>query len=128
MELPVDCVAGETCWIVNYVDHDPTKGLKDYACGKATYNAQPTDQHKGTDIAIRDLAVMRRGVAVLATAPGVVAGARDSLDDVSIRKIGAAAGRARNAATACASITATAGRPSTATCGAVASGPRRGCG
>ncbi len=91
MDLPVDCVPGETCWIVNYVDHDPTKGLRDYACGKATYNAPPGDRHKGTDFAIRDLAAMRRGVAVRAAAPGIVVGARDALADVSVRKIGAAA-------------------------------------
>ena len=28
MDLPIDCVPGENCWIVNYVDHDPTTGLR----------------------------------------------------------------------------------------------------
>jgi murein DD-endopeptidase MepM/ murein hydrolase activator NlpD len=91
LALPIDCVPGESCWIVNYVDHDPTTGLRDYTCGKATYNAPPGNQHKGTDIAIRDLAAMRRGVIVRAAAPGIVAGARDGMQDVSIRKLGVAA-------------------------------------
>ncbi len=90
MGLPLDCVPGETCWIVNYVDHDPTTGLRDYTCGKATYNAPPGNQHKGTDIAIRDLAAMRAGVVVRAAAPGLVGGARDGMKDVNVRKLGMA--------------------------------------
>jgi hypothetical protein len=91
MVLPVDCKPGKNCWIVNYVDHDPTTGLRDYTCGKATYNAPPGNRHKGTDFAIRDLAVMRAGVIVRASAPGTVAGARDGMKDVNVRKIGQAA-------------------------------------
>lgn len=88
--LPIDCTPGEDCWIVSYVDHDPTDGVRDYACGVATYNAPPDNRHKGTDIAIRDRAAMRDGVAVLAAADGVVAGIRDGMADVSVREIGAA--------------------------------------
>ena len=51
--LPIRCRPGEDCWLVNLVDVDPGPGRRDYACGKMTY-----DGHKGTDIAIRDLAVM----------------------------------------------------------------------
>jgi len=75
--LPLDCTPGEDCWIASYVDHDPTDGLQDYACGVATYNAPPHNRHQGTDFAIRDLAAMREGVAVLAAADGVVVGVRD---------------------------------------------------
>ena len=88
LDLPLDCVPGETCWIVHYVDHDPTTGLRDYLCGKATYNAPPGNRHKGTDIAIRDLAAMRRGGVVRAAAPGLVAGTRDGVEDVSVRSGG----------------------------------------
>ena len=91
--LPVDCVPGESCWIVSYVDHDPTEGVRDYACGKATYNGTSgrIKRHKGTDIAIRDATAMAAGVAVRAAAAGVVAGVRDGMDDVSVRVAGIAA-------------------------------------
>lgn len=88
---PVGCAFGETCWIVNYVDHEPGPGLRDYACGTATYNAPPHDRHQGTDIAVRDLGAMRAGVAVHAAADGVVLGARDGMADVSVREAGAPA-------------------------------------
>lgn len=74
LSLPVDCVLGETCWLVNFVDHDPGPGASDFRCGSLTY-----DTHKGTDIAIADDAVMRRGVDVLAAAPGRVRGVRDGM-------------------------------------------------
>ena len=82
---PVACAAGESCWIVNYVDHDEGEGVRDYACGTATYNAPPNNRHQGTDIAVRDLAVMRSGIAVLAAADGIVRGVRDGMADVSVR-------------------------------------------
>lgn len=80
LSLPVDCTPGRTCWVVNYVDHDPGPGARDYHCGGLTY-----DGHKGTDIALRDLQEMASGVAVLAAAPGVVRGMRDGMPDRSIR-------------------------------------------
>ena len=68
LDFPLECTPGFSCWIPSYVDHDPTKGIRDYACGKATYNGTSTtvSRHKGTDIAIRDMATMRAGVQVLA--------------------------------------------------------------
>ena len=96
--LPISCMPGKNCWIVNYVDADRTKNVIDYACGFKVYN-----KHKGTDFAVRDLAVMRRGfevtvgsvpkpidrgVPVVAAADGVVLGARNGLPDVNFRKIG----------------------------------------
>jgi murein DD-endopeptidase MepM/ murein hydrolase activator NlpD len=54
-------------------------------CGRLT-----GDGHAGTDLAIRSLAEMRRGVAVLAAAEGRVAAVRDGMADRSVD----AAGRA----------------------------------
>jgi hypothetical protein len=75
--LPIDCVLGETCFIQNQVDRDPGPGARDYRCGGLTY-----DGHKGTDIRVPLLADMRRGVNVLAAAPGIVRGQRDGVPDV----------------------------------------------
>ncbi len=84
-DFPIRCEWAKTCWPVNYVDHDPGKGISDYACGTATYNAPgKVMAHKGTDIAIRDLAAMRSGVQVLAAAAGRVIGVRDGVRDVDV--------------------------------------------
>jgi murein DD-endopeptidase MepM/ murein hydrolase activator NlpD len=80
--LPIRCVPGETCWVANYVDIDPGPEARDFTCGFQTY-----DGHKGTDFAVRDLGVMRRGVDVLAAARGVVKGVRDGMDDVDFRGV-----------------------------------------
>src|SRR5215470_5343156 len=85
LHLPIDCTPGESCWIVNYVDLDPGSGTRDYTCGSRTY-----DGHRGTDIAIRDLAAMREGVKVLAAAEGEVRAVRDGEEDKNVR--GRAAG------------------------------------
>jgi murein DD-endopeptidase MepM/ murein hydrolase activator NlpD len=83
LELPLRCVPGETCWIVNYVDLDSGPGTLDYGCGRHTY-----DSHKGTDFAIRDARAMKDGVAVVAAAAGEVAGARDGEPDVDVNERG----------------------------------------
>ncbi len=90
LDFPLECTPGVSCWIPNYVDHDPTKGIRDYACGKATYNGTSgsVNIHKGTDIAIRDKVAMRAGVQVLAAAAGRVAGLRDGMADIDVRKAG----------------------------------------
>jgi murein DD-endopeptidase MepM/ murein hydrolase activator NlpD len=86
LSLPVSCTPGRTCWISKFVDLDPGKGVRDFACfGRAN------DGHKGIDIALRDIKAMEDGVAVLAAAPGVVKGTRDGMEDVSVRKEGRAA-------------------------------------
>src|SRR5512141_3160807 len=77
--LPLDCRLGETCWVANYVDVDPTTTAHDFRCHARTYEG-----HEGTDFAIRDLSVMAAGVPVLASAPGVVRSARDDLADVAL--------------------------------------------
>jgi murein DD-endopeptidase MepM/ murein hydrolase activator NlpD len=82
LTLPIRCVPDKTCWIANYVDVDQGQGARDFACGNRTY-----DGHNGTDFALRDLGVMRRGVDVLAAAPGIVKGTRDGMADVNYRKV-----------------------------------------
>ncbi|PRY92617.1 peptidase M23-like protein [Hasllibacter halocynthiae] len=80
LAFPVACTPGETCFVQNYVDRDPTGGVADLLCGPLSY-----DGHEGTDIALPTLAAMERGVDVLAAAPGIVRGTRDALPDVSFR-------------------------------------------
>ena len=80
--VPLDCEPGVTCWVSTYFDHDPGSGHKDHACGPITY-----DTHGGIDFAISNLAVMERGVTVIASAPGVVVGTRNHMQDISIRDI-----------------------------------------
>ncbi len=79
--LPLDCIPGETCWIVNYVDHDRGSGAHDYTCGSQTY-----DGHTGTDFAIRNLKAMAAGVPVVATTPGVVRRTREGIPDRRVTK------------------------------------------
>ena len=83
LALPIDCTPGSDCWVLRYVDHDPGSGVRDYMCGGLT-----GDGHKGTDIAIRDLAKMAAGVEVRAAAAGVVDALRDGMADVSVDEIG----------------------------------------
>ncbi|AWU98056.1 M23 family metallopeptidase [Azospirillum ramasamyi] len=87
LELPVRCRIGAECFVQNYVDTDPGPGMRDFACGRLTY-----DGHKGTDFRLPDLEAMRRGVAVVAAAPGTVARVRDGVEDVSIRQSGGSPG------------------------------------
>lgn len=84
LALPIRCQPGRDCWLVNFVDMDPGPDWRDYACGTRTY-----DGHKGTDIAIRDLRAMNKGVAVAAAAGGVVRGTRDGMEDIDFTQKGA---------------------------------------
>jgi len=90
--LPIDCQIGRSCIVQNYVDHDTGPGSRDYRCGLLTY-----DGHKGTDIRVVDGALLKRGVAVLAAAPGRVRASRDGMRDVSVRAVGKAAIAGREA-------------------------------
>ncbi len=75
--LPIDCVVGEDCWVMSYVDYGVNDQKKtDSNCGARTY-----DGHKGTDFALLDGAAMGRGVNVLAAADGTVARLRNSEKD-----------------------------------------------
>lgn len=78
LDLPIDCRAGVDCIVQNYVDHDPSDGARDYACGTLAYDA-----HTGTDFRLPTIAAMRRGVAVLAALPGRVQAVRDGMADIS---------------------------------------------
>jgi len=82
LSLPISCTPGDDCWIAYHVDVAAGPDIRDFACGARTY-----DDHKGVDFAIRDFAAMRRGVAVLAAAPGVVEAVRDGMKDISLRAI-----------------------------------------
>ena len=77
---PIACDVGRSCFIQHYVDLDPGPGARDFTCGSQTY-----DGHNGVDIRLTSMAAQRVGVSVLAAAPGVVAGVRDSMADVSVR-------------------------------------------
>lgn len=80
--FPLECRVGETCWIMQYYDRDAGPGWADYGCGKRSY-----DGHTGTDIAIRDLVQMAKGVDVIAAAAGVVAITRDGVPDRKPRDV-----------------------------------------
>ena len=77
LDLPVDCILGESCRLQQFVDHDPSAGSADFQCGDLSYDA-----HKGTDIALPSLIAQRAGVNVLAAADGVVLGLRDDMVDI----------------------------------------------
>lgn len=79
LHLPLDCRLDETCWIVNYVDTDPTDEMRDFYCGTRTYN-----DHHGTDFAVRDLLAVEQGVFVLAAADGKVLRTRDGMEDKTV--------------------------------------------
>jgi len=74
--FPLACEPGRTCEIQHYVDRDPGPGTRDYRCGLGTYNGHPA-----IDIRLPDMAAQRRGVAVLAAAPGKVLRTRDGVTD-----------------------------------------------
>ncbi|MDJ0742217.1 MAG: M23 family metallopeptidase [Xenococcaceae cyanobacterium MO_167.B27] len=74
--IPIDCNLGEDCFIMLYVDREPSSEAKDFSCGRQTY-----DGHKGTDFAISDLEVAQEGVPVLAAASGTVLRVRDGIPD-----------------------------------------------
>lgn len=80
---PVACQVGETCEVQHYVDHGGGAAAKDYRCGTVTYKG-----HNGTDIRVLTMADERKGVKVLAAAPGKVLRARDGMADVSVAVIG----------------------------------------
>ena len=77
--LPLDCTWGQSCFVQNYVDHDPGPEMRDFTCGSLGY-----DGHDGSDFALPSLAAMQAGVTVRAVADGVVKGARDGMADILI--------------------------------------------
>ena len=81
--LPVDCVMGAVCTVQNYIDHDPGPGWRDHSCGPLSY-----DGHRGIDIRVPTELEMRRGVAVIAAADGVVIIAKDGQPDLLMQDTG----------------------------------------
>ncbi len=82
LSLPIECIPGKTCFIQSYVDIDPSPRVKDPACGTATY-----DGHRGTDFRLLSLAAARKGVKVLAAAPGIVKAVRDNMADRLVKSV-----------------------------------------
>ncbi len=80
---PLICGIDSGCRIQHYVDQDPGPGARDYACGHLSY-----DGHNGVDFAIANLAVMQRGVDVVAAAAGVVTHIHDGEADISMDETG----------------------------------------
>ncbi|RYC31220.1 M23 family metallopeptidase [Lichenibacterium minor] len=83
LDWPVACSVGKTCEIQHYVDHGGGGDAKDFRCGTVTYKG-----HNGTDIRVLTMADERRGVDILAAAPGRVLRVRDGMDDVSVAVLG----------------------------------------
>lgn len=50
--FPIDCEVGRSCVIQYYVDHDSSKGARDYQCGTLSY-----DSHNGTDFRLPTMAI-----------------------------------------------------------------------
>ncbi len=76
---PIKCTLGSDCYIMHYVDLDPSGKEVDFGCGRQTYHS-----HNGTDFGISDMQAMKRGVPVLASAGGVVTNVRDNISDLMI--------------------------------------------
>ena len=76
LAFPLDCRLGDTCYIQQYLDHDPGPGAHDFTCGPLSYQG-----HDGTDIALPSVAAMAAGVNVLAAGTGTVKGIRDGVAD-----------------------------------------------
>jgi hypothetical protein len=77
LSLPLACEPHRTCFIQSYVDLDAGNGVRDYSCGGATYDA-----HSGVDFRLLSAEATKAGVAVLASADGVVKGVRDGVTDI----------------------------------------------
>lgn len=76
LTLPIDCTLGKDCYIMHYLDRDPSPAEVDFGCGRQTY-----DGHNGTDFGIPDERAMATGVAVKAVAAGKVLRIRDGVPD-----------------------------------------------
>lgn len=79
LSLPIDCELGNTCYIEDYVDLDPSPGQRDFTCG-----IKSRDGHHGVDIHLLSFEDMDTGVDVLAAAPGRVAAIRDGVPDRAV--------------------------------------------
>lgn len=78
--LPLNCTEETVCFLQNLTDMDTGPQRQDPFCGTATYNG-----HKGTDIRVKNLAVMEQGIPVLAMADGTVLRLRNTMADRLIK-------------------------------------------
>lgn len=76
LRVPVACTLGGTCTLQHYVDTAPDQRVRDYRCGRLSYQG-----HEGTDIRVPTVAAMHAGVPVIAAAPGQVKAVRDGMPD-----------------------------------------------
>jgi murein DD-endopeptidase MepM/ murein hydrolase activator NlpD len=77
LTTPVKCTLGEDCWIANYMDTEAAENVhKDFTCSGLT-----TENHEGTDFAIRNRTQMNEGVDVIAAHDGKIARVRDGEED-----------------------------------------------
>jgi murein DD-endopeptidase MepM/ murein hydrolase activator NlpD len=65
--FPMEGELNRDFFYTNYVDHDPSGGIRDHTCGLKTY-----DGHRGVDIVLPTFRRMDEGVRVLAGAAGRV--------------------------------------------------------
>ena len=79
LQLPLVCKLGKSCFIQNYVDHDPSSDYQDFMCGSRTY-----DGHDGTDFRVPSMTFMLAGIPILAAADGVVLRLRDGVNDTTL--------------------------------------------
>ncbi len=75
-DLPLDCNGDAPCLVQNLLDMDTGPGQRDPFCNRATFN-----NHKGTDIRLRNIADMQRWGNILAMADGVVKATRSNMND-----------------------------------------------
>jgi len=87
---PIVCALGSGCFIQQYFDHDPGPGARDYKCRSRSY-----DGHDGVDIRVPDMPALRRGVAIVASAPGTVRNVRDGEEERLPGSAGPSAPRGR---------------------------------
>ena len=76
IDLPVPCLADETCIIQSYVDLDMTRRARDFQCRNRT-----SDGADGTLFRLRDAKTMEAGANVVAVADGLVRGYRNGEPD-----------------------------------------------
>lgn len=79
LTVPYICPEGVTCLVQSLVDRDPGPDATDFTCGPMTY-----DGHKGVDFRVASFADLKRGVEVLAAAPGVIKATRDGERDAGV--------------------------------------------
>jgi len=77
-QLPIDCIPGENCWVMNYVDMGPVNdgAATDPFCNNRTY-----EDHEGTDFAVLNQSAMEEGATVLAAADGRIIRTRNTEED-----------------------------------------------